>query len=574
MKTNKIYLLLFFAFCFISCKNTDFLDNPPEDELVDDSYWTSEDNVRTFVWNFYVDFFSGYGSGYTWGNYFSGEDLNDDFSDTNPTPFTKHAPTSGGGWSFGNVRKANILIDRVADMSMEEEGAQEHWLGIGRFFRGLEYSKLTSRFGDVPWYDKELSEDDDEELYKKRDARIDVMDHVLEDFEYASEHVKKSVPDKGQMIDRYIVLGFMSRVFLFEGTWQKYQEGNTEKAKEYLEAAKNAANEVIESGEYSLGNYRDVFSSLSLSDNPEVMLYREYKEGEITHSLNSYNNDEPQTGASKDAVDSYLADDGLPIGLSSTYEGDHGVDKLMGPRDPRIKETFVSDEFRPKGSATNYSTSGISTHKFLNEDIKDKTEGSSSLNPTDAPIIRYGEVLMNYAEAAYELSTVGGANFTQGDLDKSINTLRDRPGIEMPHLEVSGGKPAVDGQVYDDPDRDSDVSAMLWEIRRERRVELMMEGFRNKDLKRWKKFEYMDNFDNPDTNKGAWIDKSDYDNDLDITLSNGDGQKGYIIPAHEESVRREFDDPRVYLDPIPLDQISLYDDHGAELKQNPGWGDE
>lgn len=567
--SNKIALLFLLVFTFIGCEK-DFLEVPPQDQLVDETFWSSEENVKTFAYGFYPAYFVGYGSGYSWGKYFSGQSLNDDFAPSNPPRFTQQVPTSGGGWNFAWVRKANIFIDRVQTVPMEQE-AIDHWTGIGRFFRGLEYHDLVKTFGDVPYYDQELSEDDNQQLYKKRDDRTFVMDKVLEDFYFAAENVKDNVDNESLEVDRSVVLAFMSRIFLFEGTWQKYHENNNTKAAEYLEAAKWAAQEVINSGNFSLGNYREVFNSLSLSSNPEVILYREYEEGVLTHALNSYNNKEPQTGVSKDAIESYLANDGLPIALSPEYQGDKGIENVMANRDPRIYETFVSDELRINGVDSDYSTTGYATHKFLNEEIKDDPIGSSNLNPTDAPIIRYGEVLMNYAEAAAELATVGGPALTQADLDKSINVLRDRPGINLPHLEVIGSEPAVNGIVYDDPARDPDVPAIIWEIRRERRIELMMEGFRLDDLKRWKKLNYVDMVEYPDINRGAWVVKSDYpDANLDnLILTEGD--EGYIIPASAEEALRTFDDPRVYLEPIPLDQITLYQDQGVELEQNPGW---
>lgn len=566
--SNKIVIFFLFAFALIGCEK-DFLEVPPQDQLVDETFWSSEANVKTFAYGFYPAYFVGYGSGYSWGKYFSGQSLNDDFAPSNPPLFTQQVPTTGGGWSFSWVRKANIFIDRVQTVPMEEE-ATKHWTGVGRFFRALEYTDLVKAFGDVPYYDHELSDADTEDLYKKRDDRTFVMDKVLEDFQYAAENVRDNVDNEGQEVDKSVVLAYMSRVFLYEGTWQKYHENNMAKAKEYLEAAKWAANEVIQSGKFSLGNYREVFNSLSLSGNPEVILYREYEEGVLTHALNSYNNKEPQTGVSKDAVESYLASDGLPIGVSPLYQGDKGIENVMANRDPRIYETLVSDELRINGVDSDYSTTGYATHKFLNEEIKDDPIGSSNLNPTDAPIIRYGEVLMNYAEAAAELETVGGSALTQEDLDKSINVLRDRPGISLPHLQIIGGEPAVNGQVYDDPQRDSDVPSMIWEIRRERRIELMMEGFRLDDLKRWKKLNYVDMVDYPDINRGAWIDKADYPG-ANITITLTEGDKGYIIPVTAAESLRTFDDPRVYLQPIPLDQITLYRDNGVELEQNPGW---
>ena len=582
MKTTKLYLMLFLALGIIGCEK-DFLDVPPTNQFEDPGYWTSEENVETFAYGFYPAYFVGYGSSYTWGDYFSGEVLNDDFAPSAPAQFPKVAPASGGGWSFAWVRKANIFIDRIDLVDMDEE-ATAHWTGIGRFFRALEYHDLVSRFGDVPWYGEEIAEDDIDNLYRPRDPRGFVMDKVLEDMQYAAEHVRENVENEQQMVDRSVVLAFMSRIFLFEGTWQKYNEGDTQRAAKYLEAAKWAANEVIESGQFSLGDYRSVFNSLSLAGNPEVLLYREYEEGVLTHALNSYNNKEPQTGPSKDALDVYLAEDGLPIELSPLYEGDHGVEELFANRDGRMSETFVPYELRVNQTSSRYSTSGVAVHKFLNEEIADDPIGSSNLNPTDAPIIRYGEVLINYAEAAAELATLGGPAFTQADLDKSINVLRSRPEVDLPDLQVVGDMPAVNGQTYDDPDRDPDVPAIIWEIRRERRVELMMEGFRNDDLRRWGKYHYVDTIENYPINMGAWIDKevlqAQYP-DANLTaihLADAEGNRlpatatqGYIVPASSPEVQRIFDDPRVYLSPLPLDQIKLYADQGVNLEQNPGW---
>ncbi|QLE03052.1 RagB/SusD family nutrient uptake outer membrane protein [Galbibacter sp. BG1] len=573
MKNLYIKTFLFFCFlCFVGCE--EYLDQPPQDQLTDETYWTNEGNAKTFAFGFYTPYFRGYGSGFTWGNYFSGQSLNDDFAPTNPPQFQQQVPASGGGWSFFYVRKANIFINRVQTVPMEQE-AIDHWTGIGRFFRGMEYHDLVNRFGDVPYYEQELGEDDSELLYKERDDRSFVMDKVLEDFQFAAGNVRSSVDNPGQEVNRDVVLAFMSRIFLFEGTWQKYHEGNSTKAAEYLEASKWAAEQIINSGNYSLGNYRSVFNSLDLGGNPEVILFREYAVGQLTHSLNSYVNKESQTGASNDAIQTYLSSDGLPIEISTSYQGDKGIENVMANRDPRMYGTFVEDSLRIRGTVSNFSTTGFSVLKFLNEDIMDSPEGVSNQNPTDAPIIRYGEVLINYAEAAAELATVCGPSLSQQDIDKSINVLRDRPGVELPHLEVSGTAVSVNGTTYDDPNRDPSVSSILWEIRRERRIELMMEGFRLDDLRRWKKLEYTDMLSNTDINRGAWIVKSEVqarypDSDLSsLTLT--EGEQGYLIPAAAAESARTFDNPRVYLSPIPLDQIKLYSDQGVELTQNPGW---
>lgn len=291
-------------------------------------------------------------------------------------------------------------------------------------------------------------------------------------------------------------------------------------------------------------------------------MFKEYVEGILQHSLMSYNNLESQSGMSKNAVDSYLLSDGLPIGLSGRYVGDKTVKDALTNRDGRMLQTVVP-QIRLMNIVSNYSSSGYSSHKFLNESLKDAVTGSGQLNITDAPIIRYGEVLMNYAEATAELGTL-----TTEDLNKSINLLRKRQGVGMPALEVIGGNPAVNGKVYDDPARDATVSSLIWEIRRERRTELMFEGFRLDDLRRWKKLEYADTDKNPTINRGAYIVKADYNESTLKGIYIDGTSAGYIIPSN--SNKRTVSE-KYYLDPIPLDQISLYKQNGVDLEQNFGW---
>lgn len=566
MKKKIICLFVLSSFCFTGCED-DFLNRFPLDQLIDETYWTNENNVRTFAWGFYTPYFPGYGSSYTaaGSTHFSRQSLNDDFAPATPVPFVNAVPPSGGGWNFAGVRKVNLFIARVKTVPMSEEAIQ-HWQGIGRFFRGLEYADLINNFGDVPFYG-EVPAENSPELYRPRDSRIVVMDSILADFQYAAENVREAdntTGPKGLIVNRFVVLAFMSRVFLFEGTWQKYHDGDQAKAVEYLEAAKWAANEVITQGGYNLGNdYRALFSSVDLSSNPEMIMYRAYESAQITHTVMSMNNNASQQGASKNVIEAYLCNDGLPVSISLAYKGDQKIEDVMTDRDPRINATFAND-LRLAGRNANYSTTGYASQKFLNESLKnDQNLGFLDKNITDAPIIRLGEVLLNYAEAVAELGTL-----TQTDLDLSINKLRDRPGVNMPHLQVVGGEPAVDGVTYDDLQRDKTVSPLLWEIRRERRVELIFEGFRLNDLRRWKKLAYTDTQQNIDINRGAWVNKSDYPGTNTSVKLTG-GTTGYIIPS--PSNQRTFSDPKVYLNPLPLDQIKLYSDQGAELRQNLGW---
>lgn len=571
MKKN-ILLLLLCPLLFLGCKK-DFLEKLPLDELSDDTYWSSEANVRTFAWNFYPRYFPGYASGFdlSWGGFFYGQGLNDDVASS--ARFTPNLPASNASWTFTWIRRSNLYIDKIKTVPMSQE-AKDHWTGVARFFRAIEFANRVNDFGDFPWYGRVL-EEGDPELYKPRDPRTLVMDSVLADFQYAAANVRVNDGDK-TIVNRYAVLARMSQVFLFEGTWQKYHLNNSAKATEYLEAAKWAANEVITNGGYSLApDYKSLFNSLDLSSNPEIILFRRYEPALVMHSLMSYvNQHEPQDpGYSKDAIDSYLGKDGLPIAISAVYQGDTTIYQgnakkaaAMVNRDPRINDTFA-DSLRITGYAKDYSysASGYAVTKFLNEALLGTPESLSSTNSSDAPEIRYAEVLLNYVEAAAELGTL-----TQADLDISINKLRDRPDVKMPHLQILGGQPAVNNAVYDDPDRDPSVPSMLWEIRRERRVELMMEGFRLDDLRRWKKLEYVDHIQNKDTNRGAWIKRADYPNATTVMIE-GNAAEGYIIPIQSAASLRIFDNPRVYLSPVGPDQIKLYEDQGVTLTQNPGW---
>jgi len=146
---KRILLILTLTTLFAtSC--SDFLDRPPLSTLTDDGFWVSESNVRLYAQNCYTDYFTGYGSGWTWGKFFSGETFNDDF--TTLGAWTKTTPATSSAWTFTYVRKVNILIDRLERVQMPD-AAKNHWRGIARMFRALEYSDMAQKFGDVPWYD-------------------------------------------------------------------------------------------------------------------------------------------------------------------------------------------------------------------------------------------------------------------------------------------------------------------------------------------------------------------------------------------------------------------------------------
>jgi hypothetical protein len=407
--------------------------------------------------------------------------------------------------------------------------------------------------------------------------------------EFANNNIRQSDGTAGLTINRSVALAFTSKVMLFEGTWQKYRENNTAKATEYLKIAKDAAAQVMSSNKYSLTpNFKDLTTSISLAGNPEIILYREYEEGVLMHSLMSFQNTEFQGNSpSRSLIDNYLSANGLPINQDENdlFKGDKWFFDEIADRDPRLHAIIDTDGLRLEGVATVYAASGYFTNKFVNESLIDKPGGMSSTNITDAPIMKLNEVLMNYIEAAVELADMGAYTLTQNDFDISINKLRSRPSTDMPHVTLTGNTLSVGGIIVSDPERDADVSPLIWEVRRERRSELAYEGNRFNDIRRWGKLEYADMVINPKVNLGAWVDKPRYVEwyneefspavpltieDLDNIRLDRPGDAGYIKPISTEALMRTYSE-KDYLYPIPTDQITLYQTKGVTLTQNPGW---
>lgn len=590
----KIFSILFAAMALTtSCE--DYLTRPPMDTVTDTpDFWDNEENYRTMMWAFYDIYFDGYKSSWTRTNWFAETDIADwvdDNAQKSPTTFTKVAPASGGGWSFTYVRRYNQLIDRAMNSNLPEE-AKNHWMGVARFFRAMEYSMLVQDFGDVPWYDTVIENTDEENLYKARDPRTTVMDNVLADFEFAMNNIRESDGVAGLTVNKYVAMAYASKMMLFEGTWQKYRAKNTTAATKYLQAAKDAADKLMSAGKYSLcENFKDLTTSISLAGNPETIVYREYEEGIMMHSLMSFQNTESEgSSPSRSLVESYLSSNGLPIHQeeNTLYKGHEWFFDEFADRDPRLYDNIDPAGLRLEGTVAVYAASGYFAHIFVNPDLKTVPGGMSSTNITDAPVMKLNEVMMNYIEAAAELADLGAYTLTQNDFDKTINALRKRPSTSMPSVTLSGNSLSVNGVTINDPDRDKgemisgdyEVSPIIWEVRRERRVELPYQGIRFNDLRRWSKLHYADMKINPNLNRGAWLDKARYvawfneENGTSITVDdlksiNLDSE-GFIKPAIDDALLRTYSE-KDYLYPIPTNEIALYKAHGYDLPQNPGW---
>lgn len=606
---------------FTSC--SDVLDRPSKTEKEDDNYWDNEAKVRLYANSFYDYFFPGYGTG--WTVYYAPGVNNTSFSDdalsnSSQTNFTRQVPLSKGAittttsnyqseyqgptWNFAFIRKINIMRDRLEDRmkgSLSDE-AYNHWMGFARLFHGIEYARLVNVFGDVPYYEHELSNLDRDEVYKDRTPRNEVMDKVYEDFDFALNNIRKS--DGEGNINRYMAAALVCRYALYEGSWQKYYYNNNERAQKFFELAKTAGDVVINSGRYAIVTpFRDLFCSTDLTKAKDVLLYRKYDSSlGKTHCVASYCNvnEALAQGPTADLIKSFCCVDGKSYKESTVASAtDFRLEKLIMTRDPRFEATFYDSLTNSSRSSMLYVVKFIprAALNYLSEPGgTPATAWTGTNNTTGFPVLRYSEVLLNWIEAKAELETLGGAAVTQDDIDISINAIRDRPldagqealGVQKTtHMELA--------TLSDDPDRDADVPQLLWEIRRERRMEFAFEQGRIIDLRRWHKLNYMDTTENPDILFGAYVDLSrngknsmlgdmkNYVGKLRVQKANGefvvyDGNnkrqvKGWF-QAETTEPRQPFlniTNVNPYLCPIGTNQINDYQIHGYTLTQTPGW---
>lgn len=609
MKRKILIIISLVTVLCIGCN--DYLDRPSLTTMDDATYWTSENNLRLFANGFYQNYFVGYNS--AWGTDYAplrGYNFADDFTSTGKQAgFETQAPASrastseaaawlttyaGPTWNFAWVRKSNLFIERIEGMKDKylTPAAYQHWSAVARFFRGYEYSRLVSVFGDIPYYDRVIKDNEMDLLYKDRDSRTLVMDKVYDDFVYALDNMRLTDGDN-QYLNRYIAAGFISRFMLFEGTWQKYHLNNQDKAKKYLELAVRAANFVMASGRYAFtSDFRSLFGSQNLSANKEVIMYRYYDAAQgVTHHIASYSNlTESQSPAPNlSLAKSFICNDGKPYKLSTVANADIlDIKNMVATRDPRFEATFWDAPMKESATLL-YACKFIDRVGVTYYGKTYPAMYGSNTNTNNYPVMRLAEVVLNWIEAKAELATMGGPAVTQADIDASINAIRNRPLDAVATAKgIKKTSPLQLASLPDDPDRDPDVPALIWEIRRERRMEFVFEHTRLMDIKRWKKINYMSGAAKPDNLMGLWINiQAELPEwliaskvgklqvrkaDGTVVTYNGTNAAdlvGYYIPENV-SDRDPFTD-RVYLAPVGNTQISEYLDKGYKLTQTPGW---
>lgn len=573
----------------------DLLDTKPLSQLTPESYFKTENDLQLFSNTFYNDLLdkSPYDDQ---SDLYIQQKLSNEMIGGNK----RTVPNSGGGWSWGVLRKINTLLFYV-DHCKDEEAVVKY-TALSRFFRAYFYFEKVKRFGDVPWYDKELGSAD-EDLYKPRDSRELVMTKMIEDIDYAIENLPADVSP--YRVNKWAALALKARFCLYEGTYRKYHQLNLEgnNYAYYLEQSAQAAEKLIKEGPYSLyttGNpkkdYLTLFAQEDASREEYILAIK------FDFSLGIYHNATAHTlvptqgrpGLTRKMINSYLKADGTAFTDQGGWQEAGFIEETMN-RDPRLAQSIRTPGYTRIGTTKvlppdlTCSVTGYQPIKFV-QDPKDSggNVDRNDRSTADLPVFRLGEVLLNYAEAKAELG-----NLKQVDLDISINKLRERVG--MPYLQMQAANANPDWYLssaeYGYPNVTGANKGVILEIRRERAIELTQEGFRFDDLVRWKAGYCIDQdihgiyFKAPgeyDLSGDGVPDVILYEqgtpkpiapSEVQVLMIGQDilltGENSGYVFYHRNIARTPFSEVRDYLYPIPINERSL----NPNLTQNPGWDD-
>lgn len=561
------------------------LDKQPLANLSPDSFFSSRSELDAFANNFYTNFPGG--SIYEEESDFIIKNSRSDWMRDG-----RSVPGSGGGWTWTALRDFNTLIEM--SVNCKDENVRNEYVGVARFFRAWFYFEKVKRFGDVPWYDRQLGSAD-KDLYKPRDSRELVMSHVVEDLDFAIAHLP--VGHSVYKVTKWTALALKSRACLFEGTFRKYHglslEGHS--ADWYLEQAAAAGEEFISTSGYSVytgggveNSYRDLFASEN-AIGTEVILARDYdknlsiKHNGTYYTLGNYGN----PGMTRKMLCSYLMKDGTRFTDKEGWETMSFVDETKN-RDPRLSQSIRTPGYKRIGSDKveapdfGHTETGYMITKYMQgADLGVDLYGASY---NDLPLFRSAEVYLNFAEAKAELGTL-----TQADLDKSIKLLRDRVG--MPNIDLAAANASPDPYLMAKetgyPNVTGENVGVILEIRRERAVELFDENYRFYDLIRWKNGQAITHkflgmyFPAPgayDLDGNGTLDVCFYTDSAPSELPANvvkckigerifftDGDHGYVDVT--PNLPGVWNEERDYFYPIPTDELSL----NKSLEQNPGW---
>lgn len=566
MKRFILFIFLLGAFC--SCE--DFIDLQPMDQVTMDEYWTTSTELEYYTRQFYPAFCGQ-------SQMLDLASDNDDMINGSPSVImdgTRSKTTGSWTGEWTNIRNVNIFF---ANYRKCESGydAYKQYLGEAYFFRAWFYFDLLKKYGDVPWYSEVIELDNQEALMRPRDSRVLIADSILADLDHAITHLNLRKDVGNNRINKEAALAFKTRVALYEGSWQKYHANSVfgtsgADPNKYFKACVDAAEELMDGdymvGLYSTGNpeedYYKLFGFDDMSNINEVLLYKTFNSaegfGNKTQSFVTYNSE--SRGITWDLVSSYLGRDGMPydyLDVAKENKGNNFLTKIAVECDPRLKSTIwipgdlmsVDQEAyfsgpTIDGGALQLCPTGFQIKKTANPESPAAGKSWETQSETGLILLRYAEVLLNYAEAKYELDGVVA--------DDALNLLRQRVG--MPDFKVHSQSSDKNRIEYG-----YSISDELYEIRRERRVELALEGLRDDDYMRWAACALFKN----KRPKGYPVDLAQYPDFASKVDENGllDYFKDVMPDGYQ------FRENQDYLYSIPQDELTL----NPNLKQNPGW---
>jgi hypothetical protein len=507
-------------------------------------------------------------------------------------------PDNAGGWSWSQLRNINFFIDNCNSDEVPL-AIRNNYIGIARFFRAYFYYNMMKSFGDLPWIDHALDVSDSL-IFATQDKRTVIADKIKEDLDFAIENITNKKDASASTITSTVAAAFKSRVCLWEGTFRKYHDeaGLASSADEWLNEAVSAAQYVMDAGYtiYMGGGVDNSYRTLFTSKTPisaEVLYAVTFDRSlGIVSALNHRWTSVTYGGAAwptRSFIKTYLMRNGEYFMDQPGAESMSYTEETKN-RDTRLSQTIITPGFTRVNNGQRVQTppnyafanNGYQIIKFLMDDISlDKVDN----NENNSILFRYAEVLLNYAEAKAELGTL-----TDEDWSKTIGVLRARGGITAGLNQ----KPTKVDTYLRDRFFPNVNDASILEIRRERGVELSLEGFGFDDVKRWKLGElltkpydgiYIPALDVPyDVNEDGVLDvvftknlnppnkiPGVYYFYVGATLGNGavnntqlaaDGHTLIVLSQNP----RVWND-RVYFNPIPTSVIQM----NPNLNQNPGW---
>ncbi|WP_341839120.1 RagB/SusD family nutrient uptake outer membrane protein [Chitinophaga caseinilytica] len=581
MKKQLSIFAIAAAGLFSSCSK--FLDRQPLSQVAPDQYFNNDNEQKFYLNSFYSAFPSAEGV--------YNEDIDNVVKQSLSDQVTgrRTVPLTGGNWTWTELRKINYYLDNYNRVMPQVQ--VNRFAAVAKFFRAYFYFDKVQRFGDVPWYTNAIDYQDKESLTKPRSPRKVVVDSIIADLDFAIANMDVATfPQSTEMVSKYTAMALLSRVCLFEGTWKKYR--NEAGWEALLEKSVAASQQLMSTGLYKIYKstpskaYLELFASIA-PNKDEIILARTFSnELSVWHNVNYYTitSSYGKPGLDKELVNSYLMADGsrftdIPRYDTITFYGE------TQNRDPRLAQTIRTPGYSRIGTNNplvpdfGASVTGYQLIKF----VTDMSFDSYNRSINSMPIFRYAEVLLNFAEAKAELGTL-----TQADINASIGLLRER--VAMPNLDLVAANGNVDPYMAAQyPAVTGANKGVILEIRRERRIELVMESHRWNDLMRWKsgqsvvrqfKGMYFPGAGQYDLDRDGKIDVYIYTGNKpdpavagvqyfklgkDIELENNAGN--VLI---NRTTTKTFQENRDYLQPIPIQERQLTN---KVLTQNPNWND-